>query len=61
MTTFAVKWLKDKLGSKFFPITHIDAVKDDNGNNLDTLLNLKADDADFVRITNLEIDNLFLE
>ena len=60
MSTFSVKCLKDKLGSKFFHITHIDAVKDDNSNNLDALLDLKADDSDFVRITNLEIDKLFL-
>lgn len=37
--TLPVKWMRDKLGNKFFPRTHINAVKDDSGRALSTILN----------------------
>lgn len=40
---YAIKWLKDKLGVKFFPITHIKAVRDDQDVDLETLLEGKQD------------------
>ena len=40
-TTYAIKWLKDKLGVKFFPVTHLKAVRDDNNIDLDVLLGRK--------------------
>lgn len=43
--TYVIKWLKDKLtGTRFFPITHIKAVRDDNNANLETLLGEKQDE-----------------
>lgn len=44
MSTYAIKWLKDKLGNRFFPITHTKAVRDDNNTNLETLLAAKQDE-----------------
>ena len=38
MAATPIKWVKNKLGSKFFPITHEKAVRDDNGINLNTKL-----------------------
>ena len=40
---FSIKWLKDQLGAKFFPITHIKAVRDDDCVSLDDLLKKKQD------------------
>ena len=37
-TGYAIKWLKNKLGISFFPITHLKAVRNDNNINLETLL-----------------------
>jgi len=37
--TIPVKWLKDDNGNYIFPRTHINAVKDDYGNSLSTLIN----------------------
>ena len=41
MATYSIKWLKNLLGTKFFPITHVKAVRDDNNTNLETLLSGK--------------------
>lgn len=30
--TIPVKWLQDKNGSEFYPVTHKNAIRDDNGN-----------------------------
>ena len=43
-TGYAIKWLKDKLETKFFPITHIKAVRNDNNVSLETLLGQKQDE-----------------
>lgn len=43
-TGYAIKWLKDKLGTSFFPITHLKAVRNDNNVNLETLLGQKQDE-----------------
>lgn len=32
--TKPIKWLRDILGNKFFPVTHMKAVRDDDGNTL---------------------------
>lgn len=45
MATYSIKWLRNFFGTKFFPITHITAVRDNNNVNLETLLNNKADEA----------------
>lgn len=45
MAVYSIKWLKNFFGTKFFPITHINAVRDDDNNTLETLLNNKADEA----------------
>ena len=45
MATYSIKWLRNFFGTKFFPITHITAVRDNNNVNLETLLNNKADQA----------------
>ena len=37
--TIPVKWLKDDNGNNIFPRTHINAVKDDSGTPLTTILN----------------------
>lgn len=34
----AIKYIKDRNGVKIFPITHIRAVRDNDGNNLEALL-----------------------
>lgn len=36
--TKPIKWLRDILGNKFFPVTHMKAVRDDNGNTLSCAL-----------------------
>lgn len=41
MATYDIKWLKDRLGTKFFPVTHTTAVRDNDGANLETLLSQK--------------------
>lgn len=41
MATYDIKWLKDRLGTKFFPVTHTTAVRDNDGTNLETLLSQK--------------------
>lgn len=43
MSTYAIKWLKDKLGTRFFPVTHINAVRDDTGTSLASMLEAKQD------------------
>lgn len=43
MSTYAIKWLKDKLGTRFFPVTHINAVRDDTGTSLSSMLEAKQD------------------
>lgn len=43
MATYEIKWLKNKLGTKFFPVTHLKAVRDDYNVNLETLLGQKQD------------------
>lgn len=43
MATYEIKWLKNKLGVKFFPVTHIKAVRDDYNVDLQTLLGQKQD------------------
>ena len=54
--TYVIKWLKDKLtGTRFFPITHIKAVRDDNNANLETLLGEKQDE--LVSGTNIKTVN----
>lgn len=54
-TGYAIKWLKDKLGTKFFPVTHIKAVRNDNNVNLETLLGQKQDE--LVSGTNIKTIN----
>ena len=44
MATYAIKWLKNKLGTRFFPITHLKAVRDDNNTNLESILSDKQDE-----------------
>ena len=43
MSTYVIKWLKDKLGTRFFPVTHINAVRDDMGTSLASMLEAKQD------------------
>lgn len=43
MSTYVIKWLKDKLGTRFFPVTHINAVRDDTGTSLASMLEAKQD------------------
>ena len=43
MANISIKWLKDKLNNKFFPITHTTAVRNDDGDNLELLLSRKQD------------------
>lgn len=43
MAIYAIKWLKDKLGTRFFPVTHINAVRDDTGTSLSSMLEAKQD------------------
>lgn len=43
MSTYVIKWLKDKLGTRFFPVTHINAVRDDEGTSLASMLEAKQD------------------
>lgn len=45
MATYNIKWLRNLFGTRFFPVTHITAVRDNNNVNLETLLNNKADEA----------------
>lgn len=37
MATYSIKWLRNFFGTKFFPITHMRAVRDNNNNDLETL------------------------
>lgn len=39
MATYNIKWLRNLFGTRFFPVTHITAVRDNNNVNLETLLN----------------------
>lgn len=50
------KWLKDENNVKFFPRTHINSVKDDDGNTVGALLGGKADKSD--TYTKAEVNNL---
>lgn len=43
MPTYDIKWLKDTSGTKFFPITHVDAVRNTTGDDLQDLLDDKSD------------------
>ena len=47
MTTFTKKYLEDKNGTKFVPVTSTSAVRDEDGNSLDTLLGNKQDTLTF--------------
>lgn len=42
-TSYTIKWLQDKLGVKFFPVTHIKAVRNDSDENLEDMLDAKQD------------------
>lgn len=51
--------VEDKEGTQFFPITHVEAVIDNNGNSVDTLLDGKIYKSSSVQATTLAQCNGF--